>query len=367
MAEKYTKAIYLQTELDEKKFEEVQNKFKDLKENFGIQSAELANRMASDFTKYFNQVNKVAEMEKQYKELQNKAMTTGAKEWQLVAKAFELQLQVEEEKLSKLQRAIGQTDKELDEKISEKQESDFGKSFKGVFKGKYGLGEDETYGQRFGQKAGQAITKLFDKSLEKMSEIFKSAWAELSNMLSYSKLSDSSTRNLVFQYGFSASQAYGYSKAMELTGLKSEEDLYYMKPQERQRFISKLTDYADRYNKLEENGFFETLQEFNWEMNDLKEDLKMTVVDFFINNKDEIKTFLKITTEAIVKIMELVLWLSKGFGKSPATVDSIVEGAGGKKTSIVINNTYNGTNSAEVWTQEQYKNSLTQVVHALEN
>ena len=79
---------------------------------------------------------------------------------------------------------------------------------------------------------------------------FRDVISEMKDMLEFSQLSNAQTRELAFNYGFSRSQAYGYSKAMSLVGLESEEDLFYATEQELKQFREAFNKYSNKYEQL---------------------------------------------------------------------------------------------------------------------
>ena len=203
--------------------------------------------------------------------------------------------------------------------------------------------------------------------LDGIKSTFKTAWEELNTILSYSKLSSSTTRDLAFSYGFNASQSYGFSKAKTALGLQSEEDLMYMNEQERKQFLTAFNKYTEKYDKLYDQGFFEQLQDYQVEMNEFKEDMKLEVVQFFIENKNEIKTALKAMIELSKFTIKALSFLVRGTGSGNVmSASDIVNNYGSRSVNVKVDNTFNGV-SKENATQitSNWKSPLSQLVAAL--
>ena len=151
---------------------------------------------------------------------------------------------------------------------------------------------------------------------------------ELNNMLGMSKLSNRETRNLAFNYGFNASQAYGWQNAMDMLGFNDEEDLFYANTQELKQFREAFNKYSDYYTKLYDDGFFSKMQEYQFEMQDFKKEMQMQVIDFIIDNKDIIIAGM----EGILKLTDITL---KGF---EAVLNFFGRSASSLASSDIVNN-----------------------------
>lgn len=182
-----------------------------------------------------------------------------------------------------------------------------------------------------------------NKALDKLKDILEKAWKELGNILNFSKLSNETTRNLRFSYGFSSAQAYGFTQAKNMLGLTSDEDLMYMNSQEKEQFLSAFNKYTEKYDRLYDQGFFTQLQEYQVEMAEFKQDVLLEFAQFFIENKDVLKTAM----QGIIKMTEIVVsglaWLvSKAGGPSIGTSSDIINNYGSKTVSVRVDNTFNG-------------------------
>lgn len=193
------------------------------------------------------------------------------------------------------------------------------------------------------------VINLVDTIGQSFKNLIRDSINELSSMLEYSQLSNAHTRDLAFGYGLNASQAYGYDKAMSMLGFQSEEDLFYANQQELKQFREAFNKYTAKYEKLYDEGFFETLQEYQFEMEDFKQEMQMTVMEFFMDNKETLKSALK----AILTIAD---WVVKGFGwligssESAQKADIVsqynVTNGGNTNANLNVNNTFNNVDSS---------------------
>lgn len=191
------------------------------------------------------------------------------------------------------------------------------------------------------------LTNLFSDLGRSIVNLFKDSISEMKEMLEFSKLSNAETRELAFGYGFSSSQAYGWSKALEQLGMSSEEDLMYANAQELQQFRAAFEKYSGYYDELAESGYFEKLQEYQVAMEDFKMEMQQEVIGFFIDNKDEIMNAMK-------GIMTITTWIVKGFswlmGDSSANIAT---------TSDIVsqyNNTSNSSSNANLSVVNNFNN-----------
>ena len=192
-------------------------------------------------------------------------------------------------------------------------------------------------------------------ALNKLASLFSDAWDELGNMLDYSRLSNQKTRDLAFTYGFDASQAYAYSKAMDVMGLQSEEDIFYMNDAERQQFYDNFSKYSQKYDDLYDSGFFDMVREYEIEMAEFKEDMKLEVVSFFMDNKDTIKAGMQAMMSAAEVLLKIFGWLMQYGGddidsdssRAADTSQIISNYKGGNTLNAKVDNTYNISNQTQ--------------------
>ena len=190
------------------------------------------------------------------------------------------------------------------------------------------------------------LKNIADEFVGKVKDVFKAGWEEFSKVLgSYSRLSNDNTRELAFTYGFSSSQAYGFDRAMSVLGFQSEEDLFYANSQEIELFRTAFTKYSDKYEKLYDKGTFEQLLEYQVEIAEFEQDLKLEVADFFMQNKDVIKAGLQAImtiAEVITKIASFMFGTYKTSNKTAAISDVISNYSNNRTINVSMQNTYNG-------------------------
>lgn len=192
--------------------------------------------------------------------------------------------------------------------------------------------------------------------LNSLTSLITSGLEELDTILDFSKLSNETTRSLAFGYGFSSAESYGYSKAMGALGFSDMEDLWWADAQERELFIEAMTKYTEKYNELYDSGMFDTLEKYNVEMEEFKEDLKLEVVSFFVENKDTIKWAMN----ALIDMSEFVISTlgkiaeamhvkeDRTMSERMAAQASILNNYSNlTTTSISIDNTFNGVDKSD--------------------
>lgn len=202
------------------------------------------------------------------------------------------------------------------------------------------------------------ISGLAQSFLTGIGNVFKDAWSELNTMMQSSLLTNVNTRENAFNYGFSASESYGFDKAKQMLRIQSEEDLWYMNDTQKSKFQEIMTKYAEKYEELYNSGFFDKYLEFQIEMEEFKLDMQMEIIEFFMDNKNTIKEFMEFGMDAMEFIVEALGWLMDFFGGSEQTSDeekiaNINDIIAGYSSNTVVsqsfnnNNTFNGTTDSQ--------------------
>lgn len=222
---------------------------------------------------------------------------------------------------------------------------------------------------------GSQIKSIYNDILSNFKMSLKASINEMSSMLSFSKLSSSQTRDLAFGYGFSSSEAYGYNKAMSLLGFESEEDLFYANTQELKQFRSAFEKYSSYYEELYDSGFFETMQEYQFEMASFRQEMQLQVVKFFMDNKDTIKSGMLAIMQISKTLMSILSWLVNIFGTNTGlegmTSTDIVNkysnsNQTNNNTNVNVNNTFNNVaKDDEAWLANAGSMTYQQVIEAL--
>lgn len=222
----------------------------------------------------------------------------------------------------------------------------FGQSL-GIFTEGFGTGINllTSEGEDFTDLLGD-IGEGFIKGL---ADLINSGLDELSDIVGFSRMSSSTTRNLMLSYGFNSSQAYGFNKTMGLLGFESEEDLMYATTEELQTFRELFQKYTEKYDEYIGNGLVEKFRQFDIEYKEFQEDLKLEVVDFFMKHKDEIITTMDLVMDIAEGVLEIVSFFTrdrtKGISDSErsARLSEIVN-TNWNNNNIKIDNTFNGLN-----------------------
>ena len=283
----------------------------------------------------------------------------------------------EKQKRKELQKAIlssiGDGFSSFGNALSET-DSELGKTF-----GKFMSGTGELFENASKLFSGDfdSLNDILASALESLGSLLASGFDELENILNFSQLSDANTRDLMMRYGFSNSEAYGYTKAMGALGFESEEDLMYADQQELELFRKSFEKYSGKYNELYNSGMFDSMQEFNTQMEEFKEDVKLEVVDFFMNNQDTIRAAMKgiisLAEFAISALGKIVQWLNPDARMSDsqkaANTASIISNYSNinSGTNVSIDNTFNNVaKSDQTWLAHAGQLTYEQIIKALQ-
>lgn len=205
--------------------------------------------------------------------------------------------------------------------------------------------------KKAGEEFASSIDKVLTKAKDALVDLLKDAWSELDNILQYSLLSNQNTRNLAFTYGFNASQAYGFDKAMGLMGLQSEEDIAYLNNAQREKFFTMMNSFSDKYSSLYDKGFFDQYLDFQYEMAEFKEDVKLEIVQFFMDNKDLIKSGMKAIMKLTEGTLKALAWIVDFFKGSTRDASERVAAS-----TDIINNYANNTRTTDVKIDNTFNN-----------
>lgn len=222
----------------------------------------------------------------------------------------------------------------------------------------------------------KSISKGFQKFLEKhqldLKSLLKNAWGELETIMEFGKLSNRETRDLAFEYGFSSSQAYGYTKALKTTGLSSMEDLAFAKTAEKERFFEAFEKYSERYSQLYDDGFFEDMEEYNFEMAQFQEDMNLEIARFFMDNKELIQLGMRSLISLASFVTKSLGWVVNLLNGNPRiggwtdTATQYNNTNNSRKTDIKFYNNFNNVSkSDESWLSNAGSNAYEQLVRAL--
>ena len=256
--------------------------------------------------------------------------------------------------------------KEIVDKIEKGQEADL-ERLKEIVKtgGTGGQGETPTSETVDGESAVGGtwwITaiKLFSKvatktvnEIKKISAKFLKEFQKVQDLVDYSRLSNPAVREQAFEFGFSPAENYAYTQAMDVMGLSSFEDLYFLTEKQWTRFNNNFEKFQERYTKLYDEGFFDAVEDFNYQMAEWEEDLKYTFLQFVVDNKEDVMDLLDLVENILETTVKMTSWF---FGESAgakrrrrASEVAEIVGTGNstttKNTTVTFSPVFNGVGS----------------------
>lgn len=230
-------------------------------------------------------------------------------------------------------------------------------------------------GEDFGKNVAKALTNVFDNAWDSLKNLLSDSWKEFQNMLDYSTLANARTRELAFTYGFTGSQAYGYDKALSAMGMSDIEDLYFAEDWQKEKFYDIMTKNAERYQELYDSGFFQDSMDFQYEMQELKQEMMLEIVQFFMDNKDLIKSGMMAMLDLSKFVISALGWIVKYLGNGErssserlAASSDIINSYSNsnRNTSVKIDNTFNNVaKEDQTWLSNAGQMTYEQVIQAL--
>lgn len=189
-----------------------------------------------------------------------------------------------------------------------------------------------------------SLKGILDGAINLLNDSFKNALEEMNNVLGSSYLSNSTTRENAFKYGFDMAQSYAFEKTKSFMGINGDEDMMYMTSEQWDMFTDKFDDYTNKYDRLYDSGFFKNIQEYQWEMADFKEQMTYEFMDWFVANKDLIKLGMQALMRLATDALELLGWIGGLLGGSRSNVPvSTVNNQKSVNVNIKQDNSFNGT------------------------
>lgn len=198
------------------------------------------------------------------------------------------------------------------------------------------------------------LAKIADKALKKLKDIAVDSVDELHNVIDYSRLSNQAVREQAFEFGFSPAENYAYTKTMDVMGLSSFEDLYFLTEKQWKRFNDNFEKFSVRYSNLYDEGFFESVEDFNYQIAEWEEEMKYELLEFYVNNKELIMGGLDILTELLGYVATATRWLLGGDSQElderkrarrVAEIISTQNGSTTKNTTVTFSPVFNGVGS----------------------
>lgn len=201
------------------------------------------------------------------------------------------------------------------------------------------------------------LSKIAEKALKELKEIVDDSVDELHNVIDYSRLSNKDVREQAFEFGFSPAENYAYSKAMDVMGLSGFEDLYFLTEKQWKRFNDNFEKFSERYSNLYDEGFFESVEDYNYRLAEWEEEIKYEFLEFFVDNKELIMGSLDVLTELLGYVTAATRWLLKTFGGTSQDLDerkrarrvaeiiNTQNGSTTKNTTVTFSPVFNGVGS----------------------
>lgn len=224
-----------------------------------------------------------------------------------------------------------------------------------------------------GKTVGEHLSAIFDKALASLKSIVSDSLDELKDLGSYSRMTDSHVRDLKLGYGLSSSQAYGYDKAMGMLGIESMDDLMWADSQQLSEFKRLFEKYTEYYEETMTPEYIQKQLEYQIAMDEFKQDLKNSVITFFMDNKDTIMslmdtamTFMDFTMDVIGDILHAV---TEQRGRTEEERARETEEfmnsylVNNKSSNVTQNNTFNGVSEKDkTWLQNSQQLAYKQLV-----
>lgn len=381
----YVKSLRIKFEADDVSYKKIENDMNELSK-LDLFSKDDAKAIANELKEFETLKNQIASIEDTLdmisdvdNDIANKTRDNLEKELEKLKKQLKDKQRIKPEEQSRkdLQKeilsSIGDGFSSFGEALSNTDNA-LGKTF-----GKFMSGTEDLFENASKLFSGNfdSLNDILTSALESLGSLLASGFDELENILNFSQLSDANTRDLMLRYGFSNSEAYGYTKAMNTLGFKSEEDLMYADQQELELFRKSFEKYSGKYNELYDSGMFDSMQEFNTQMEEFKEDVKLEVVDFFMNNQDTIRAAMKgiisLVEFTITALGKIVQWLNPDARTSDsqkaANTASIISNYSNinSGTNVSIDNTFNNVaKSDQTWLAHAGQLTYEQIIKALQ-
>lgn len=237
-------------------------------------------------------------------------------------------------------------------------------------------------GKEVGERISDKMMNVLTSFLKGFKNVLSDALSEFDEMSQYSLETslrvNSSVREQALQYGLSSSENYAFSKAKNVMGITSEEDLYMMTPAQQERFANLIGKYTNQYQKISDKNLFAKYEEYQAAVQDFQDEFQMEVIEFFAENKDTIISVMNFLMECLSAILDAVSWISKRLGfdeemsaeQNSAMISDIVDSysiSNSKSTNVRIDNNFSNISPTE---QAQYikagKSVNRQIIAALE-
>lgn len=133
---------------------------------------------------------------------------------------------------------------------------------------------------------------------------------------------NAAARETQLRYGMTGSQAYAFTEARTLLGIKSDTDLLFMNESQRAIFIQYMQKQQQWYDKMESSGMLRNIQEMQLEMTLFKQEMSMEFLQWVGENKDTILNVAKGSLEVLKAILQGLSFLFGGLNATTYGVGS---------------------------------------------
>lgn len=211
-------------------------------------------------------------------------------------------------------------------------------------------------GKVAGEKLGKIISNIGDAFKGFLKDMFTEALGMLEDIASYNL--ETTTKfnqqavDLAVNYGLTGAEAYSTQKAAEQMGYGSVdtliENMWNMNDAQKERFNKLQEQYKKSYEQDMELA--QKYQEFTAEWEDFKKNFQMELLEWFSNNKDTIKSVLKLLMNFMKVTLKLLSAIADAFGvdaertseeRLQASSDIVNSYKTANTNNVSISNTFN--------------------------
>lgn len=213
---------------------------------------------------------------------------------------------------------------------------------------------------------GAAFIASLGKTLKDGAEAAK-------ELLASNRMSDSGTRETMFDWGTSRAGAYGVNQAMDIMGYSSQEDFMMADPNEQKQFLELQKKFANKYIEMQESGLFEEMLQSQIEMAEFEKELEMQEAEFYMENQESIMAIKEFTMQIQMILVQLFGWITKLGNPKYTKVDTkkasdILQSystttTNNKTTSVSIDNSFNNQGISD---QSSVENALHQMLNVVD-
>lgn len=192
-------------------------------------------------------------------------------------------------------------------------------------------------------------------------------------LLASNRMSDSGTRETMFDWGTSRAGAYGVNQAMDIMGYSSQEDFMMADSNEQKQFLEIQKRFADKYIEMQESGLFEEMLQSQIEMAEFEKEIEMQEAEFYMENQESIMAIKEFTLQIQQILIKMFGWILKIGNPTYTKVDTkkasdILQSystttTNNKTTSVSIDNSFNNQGVSD---QSSVENALHQMLNVVD-